>query len=237
MKSTQALHEAGQSLWLDNITRALLDGGILARYVDEYLVTGLTSNPTIFDKAIEDGTAYDADIAARKASGASDKEVFFELALADLRRAADLFVPVHARTDRVDGWVSLEVSPLLAHDTQTTVEQAQGLHRRAALDNLFINIPDPEAPDVLYVEALAVPFTVDTMPDHTLEAFADHGTLGDLLLADGGDADQVIAAFARAGVDTSALAGELQRQGAEAFAASWQDLLARIGARHEQLSR
>ena len=80
----------------------------------------------------------------------------------------------------MDGWVSLEVSPLLAHDTQTTVEQAQGLHRRAALDNLFINIPDPEAPDVLYVEALAVPFTVDTMPDHTLEAFADHGTLGAL---------------------------------------------------------
>ncbi len=141
MKPTQALHEAGQSLWLDNITRALLDGGILARYVDEYSVTGLTSNPTIFDKAIEDGTAYDADIAARKASGASDEEVFFELALADLRRAADLFAPVHARTDTVDGWVSLEVSPLLAHDTQTTVEQAQGLHRKAALDNLFIKIP------------------------------------------------------------------------------------------------
>ena len=359
MKPTQALHEAGQSLWLDNITRALLDGGILARYVDEYSVTGLTSNPTIFDKAIEDGTAYDADIAARKASGAPDEEVFFELALADLRRAADLFAPVHARTDTVDGWVSLEVSPLLAHDTQTTVEQAQGLHRRAALDNLFIKIPgtpeglpaieeciyaavpvnvtllfsaeqyqaaagaylrgverriqagrnpavasvaslfvsrwdtavagrvpaelrdrlgiavakqayrayrelldsprwgrlanegaraqrllwastsvkDPEALDVLYVEALAVPFTVDTMPDHTLEAFADHGTLGDLLPADGGDADQVIAAFARAGVDTSALAGELQRQGADAFAASWQDLLDRVGARHEQLSR
>jgi hypothetical protein len=111
MKPTQALHEAGQSLWLDNITRALLDEGILARYVDEYSVTGLTSNPTIFDEAIKDGTAYDADIAARKASGASDEEVFFELALADLRRAAGLFAPVHARTDKVDGWVSLEVSP------------------------------------------------------------------------------------------------------------------------------
>jgi transaldolase len=359
MKPTQALHEAGQSLWLDNITRALLDEGILARYVDEYSVTGLTSNPTIFDKAIRDGTVYDADIAARKASGASDEEVFFELALADLRRAAELFGPVHARTDTVDGWVSLEVSPMLVHDTQRTVEQAEGLHRRAALDNLFIKIPgtpeglpaieecigaavpvnvtllfsagqyqaaaeaylrgverriragrnpavasvaslfvsrwdaavadrvpgelrdrlgiavarqvyrayralldsprwlrlahegaraqrllwastsvkDPAAPDVLYVDALAAPFTVDTMPDHTLEAFADHGIVGDLLPADGGDADQVIAAFARAGIDAAALAGELQRQGAEAFMASWQDLLARIGARHEQLSR
>jgi len=359
MKPTQALHEAGQSLWLDDITRALLDEGILARYVDEYSVTGLTSNPTIFDKAIKDGTAYDADIAARKASGASDEEVFFELALADLRRAAGLFAPVHARTDKVDGWVSLEVSPLLARDTPRTVDQAEGLHRRAALDNLFIKIPgtpeglpaieecicaavpvnvtllfsaqqyqaaaeaylrgverriqaglnpavasvaslfvsrwdtavagrvpgelrdrlgiavarrayrayralldsprwlrlanegaraqrllwastsvkDPEASDVLYVEALAAPFTVDTMPDHTLEAFADHGTVGELLPADDGDADQVIAAFARAGIDAASLAGELQRQGAEAFVASWQDLLARIGARHEQLSR
>ena len=298
MKPTQALHEAGQSLWLDNITRALLDEGILARYVDEYSVTGLTSNPTIFDKAIKDGTDYDADIAAHKATGASDEEVFFELALADLRRAAGLFAPVHARTGTVDGWVSLEVSPLLAHDTPRTVDQAEGLHRRAALDNLFIKIPgtpeglpaieecictavpvnvtllfsaeqyqaaaeaylrgverriqagrnpavasvaslfvsrwdtavagrvpgelrdrlgiavarqayrayrelldsprwlrlanegaraqrllwastsvkDPEAPDVLYVEALTAPFTVNTMPDHTLEAFADHGT-------------------------------------------------------------
>ena len=125
MKPTQALHEAGQSLWLDNITRALLDKGILARYVAEYSVTGLTSNPTIFDRAIRDGTAYDADIAARKASGAADEEVFFDLALADLRRAADLLAPVHARTDGVDGWVSLEVSPLLAHDTPRTVDQAR----------------------------------------------------------------------------------------------------------------
>ncbi len=141
MKPTQALHEAGQSLWLDNITRTLLDEGILTRYVDEYSVTGLTSNPTIFDKAIKDGSAYDADIAARKASGASDEEVFFELALADLRRAAGLFTPVHARTDKVDGWGSLEGAPLLAHDTPRTVDQAEGLHRRAALDNLFIKIP------------------------------------------------------------------------------------------------
>jgi transaldolase len=359
MKPTQALHGAGQSLWLDNITRALLDEGILARYVAEYSVTGLTSNPTIFDRAIRDGTAYDADIAARKADGASDEEVFFDLAVADLRRAAELFAPVHARTDGVDGWVSLEVSPLLAHDTPRTVDQAGTLHRRAALDNLFIKIPgtpegllaieecicaavpvnvtllfsaeqyqaaaeaylrgverrirvgldpavasvaslfvsrwdaavagrvpaelrdrlgiavarqayrayrelldsarwlrlanegaraqrllwastsvkDPADPDVLYVEALAAPFTIDTMPDHTLAAFADHGIVGDLLPADGGDADQVIAAFAQAGIDAAALAGELQRQGSEAFVAAWQDLLARIGARHEQLSR
>jgi hypothetical protein len=132
VKPTQALHEAGQSLWLDN-TRALLDEGVLARYVDEYSVTGLTSNPTIFDKAIKDGTAYDAGIAAGKASGASDEGMFFELALADLRRAAGLFAPVHARTDKVDGWVSLEVSPLLAHDAPRTVDLAEGVHRRAAL--------------------------------------------------------------------------------------------------------
>lgn len=358
MKPTQALHEAGQSLWLDNITRTLLDEGILARYLAEDAVTGLTSNPTIFDKAIRNGTDYDADIAAGKAAGASDEEVFFELALTDLRRAAGLFAPVHVRTSGVDGWVSLEVSPLLAHDTRRTVDQAAGLHRQAGLDNLFIKIPgtaeglpaieeciysgvpvnvtllfsaeqyqaaaeaylrgverriraglnpavgsvasvfvsrwdaavagrvpselrnrlgiavakrayrayrelldsprwwrlanegtpaqrllwastsvkDPGAPDVLYVEALAAPFTVDTMPDQTLEAFADHGTAGQLLSPDGGDAGQVITAFARAGVDTVSLASELQRQGTEAFVSSWQDLLAQIGTRHRQLS-
>jgi transaldolase len=128
MKPTQALQEAGQSLWLDNITRALLDEGI-------------TSSPTIFDRAIRNGTAYDADITAQKAAGASDEGAFFELALADLRRAADLFAPVHGRTDGVDGWASVEVSPLLAHDTPRTVEQDEGLHRQAALDNLFIKIP------------------------------------------------------------------------------------------------
>jgi transaldolase len=359
MKPTQALHDAGQSLWLDNITRTLLDQGTLARYIAEYSVTGLTSNPTIFDKAIKDGADYDADIAAGKAAGASDEDVFFKLALADLSRAAGLFAPVHARTDRVDGWVSLEVSPLLAHDTKSTVDQAGSLHRRAALDNLFIKIPgtpegapaieeciyagvpvnvtllfsaeqyraaadaylrgverriqagrdpvvasvaslfvsrwdvavadrvpadlrdrlgiavsgqvyrayrelldsprwgrlanagaraqrllwastsdkDPKASDVIYVAALAAPFTVNTMPDQTLEAFADHGQVGDLMPADGGDADQVIAAFTRAGIDVAALAGDLQRQGADGFVASWRDLLARIGARHEQLSR
>jgi transaldolase len=219
MKPTQALHEAGQSLWLDNTTRALLDGGILARYVAEYSVTGLTSNPTIFDKAIRDGTAYDAGIAARKAAGASDEQVFFNRALADLRRAAELFAPVHARTDGVDGWVSLEASPPLVspHWARLANEGA----RAQRLLRASTSVKDPRAPDVLYVEALAAPFTVNTMPEAALEAFADHGTVGELLPGDG----------------TASLAAELQRHGAEAFAASWQDLLARIGARHEQLAR
>ncbi|MFD4973262.1 transaldolase [Streptomyces sp. NPDC058424] len=358
MKPTQALHDAGQSLWLDNITRALLDEGTLDRYIAEYSVTGLTSNPTIFDKAIEGGHDYDADIADRKAAGASDEEVFFELAVADLRRAADLLAPSHDRTDGVDGWVSLEVSPLLAHDTGSTIDEARALHRRAARDNLFIKIPgtaeglpaieeciysgvpvnvtllfsaeqyqaaaeaymrgverrvadgldpavpsvaslfvsrwdkavagrvpdelrdrlgiaiarqtyhayrelldsprwqrlanegarpqrllwastsvkDPEAPDVLYVAALTAPFTINTMPDRTLEAVADHGKVGELLPADGGDCEEVIAAFARAGIDVGSLAGELQREGADAFVTSWKDLLDRIGSRHKQLS-
>ncbi len=331
MKPTQALHEAGQSLWLDNITRALLDKGILARYVAEYSVTGLTSNPTIFDRAIKDGTAYDADIAARKADGATDEQVFFDLALADLRRAAELLAPVHARTDGVDGWVGnlfikipgtaeglpaveeciyagvpVNVTLLFSAEQYRAAAEAylRGVQRRirAELDpavgsvaSLFVSrwdaavadrvpdelrnrlgiavakqayrayrellvsarwarlanegaraqrllwastsVKDPRARDVLYVEALAAPFTVNTMPDQTLEAFADHGTVAEFLPADGGDADQVIAAFAQAGIDTAALAAELQRQGAEAFAASWQDLLARIGARREQLAR
>jgi transaldolase len=307
MKPTQALHEAGQSLWLDNITRALLDEGILARYVDEYSVTGLTSNPTIFDKAIRDGTAYDADIAARKASGASDEEVFFELALDNLfikipgtpeglpaiEECICAAVPVNVtllfsagqyqaaaeaylrgverriqagRNPAVASVASLFVSrwdtavagrvPGELHD-RLGIAVARQAYRayRALLDSprwlrlanegaraqrllwASTSVKDPAAPDVLYVDALAAPFTVDTMPDHTLEAFADHGIVGDLLPADGGDADQVIAAFAQAGIDAAALAGELQRQGAEAFMASWQDLLARIGARHEQLSR
>jgi transaldolase len=215
-------------------------------------VTGLTSNPTIFDKAIRDGTAYDADIAARKASGASDEEVLFELALADLRRAAGLFAPVHARTDtavagRVPGELRDRLGIAVARQAYRAYRALLDSPRWLRLANegaraqrllwASTSVKDPAAPDVLYVDALAAPFTVDTMPDHTLEAFADHGIVGDLLPADGGDADQVIAAFAQAGIDVAALAGELQRQGAEAFMASWQDLLARIGARHEQLSR
>ena len=359
MRRTQALHDAGQSIWLDNITRTLLDRGILDRYIARYSVTGLTSNPTILDNAIKEGTDYDANIAARKATGASDEEVVFELALADLRRAADKFAPIYARTDGVDGWVSLEVSPLLAHNAQSTIEEATALCRKGARGNLFIKIPgtveslpaieeciysripvnvtllfsaeqyeaaaeaylrgverriqagknpavasvaslfvsrwdkavagrvpeelrdrlgiavakqayrayrelldsprwgrlanegarpqrllwastsvkDPKAPDVLYVNALAAPLTINTMPEHTLEAFADHGEVGELLPADGGDADEVIAAFAKADIDTESLADELQQEGAEAFVASWKDLLARVGSRHEQLSR
>jgi len=358
MKATEALHDAGQSIWLDNITRALIDEGTLDRYIGEYSVTGLTSNPTIFDKAIEGGRDYDADIAKRKATGASDEEVFFELAVADLRRAADLFAPIHDRTDGVDGWVSLEVSPLLAHDTGSTIDEAKALHRKAARDNLFIKIPgtaeglpaieeciyagvpvnvtllfsakqyqaaaeaylrgverrvtdgidpavdsvaslfvsrwdkavtgqvpeqlrdqlgiavarqvyrayrelldsprwerlanegarpqrllwastsvkDPEAPDVLYVAALAAPFTINTMPDQTLEAFADHGKVGELLPAHDGGSDQIIAAFAKAGIDVSSLADKLQREGADTFVTAWKDLLDRIGSRHKQLS-
>ena len=358
MKRTQALHDAGQSIWLDNITRTLRDTGILDRYIARYSATGLTSNPAFLDKAIKDGADYDADIAARKAVGASDEEVAFDLAIADLRRAADKFAPIHARTDGVDGWVSLEVSPLLAHNAQKTIEAATALYRKGARGNLYIKIPgtaeslpaieeciysrvpvnvtllfsaeqyeaaadaylrgverriqagknpavasvaslfvsrwdkavagrvpgelrdrlgiavakqayrayrelldsprwgrlanegarpqrllwastsvkDPEAPDVLYANALAAPLTVNTMPEHTLEAFADHGEVGGLLPADGGDADEVVAAFAKAGIDIESLADQLQREGADAFVASWKDLLARVGSRHEQLS-
>jgi len=141
MKPTQRLHEVGQSLWLDNITRGLLDRGTLERYIAEDAVTGLTSNPTIFDKAIEGGSDYDTEIVTYKRAGASDEEVFFELALADLRRAADLFAPVHQHTDGVDGWVSLEVSPLLARDTKATIAEAKALYAKAGLPNLFIKIP------------------------------------------------------------------------------------------------
>jgi transaldolase len=358
MRPTQALHEAGQSIWLDNITRALLNSGTLAHYISEYSLTGLTSNPTILDKAIESSADYDEDVAARKAAGASGEEVLFDIAVTDLRRAADLFGPIHGRTDGVDGWVSLEVSPLLAHDTQSTIDEATNLCRKAARGNLFIKIPgtaeglpaieeciyegipvnvtllfsaehylaaadaylrgverrilsgrtpvvasvasifvsrwdkavagrvpehlrdrlgiavakrayrayrelldsprwarlatqgarpqrllwaststkDPEAPDVLYVTALAAPFTINTMPDQTLEAFADHGTVGKFLPADGGDADQVLAAFTEAGIDVGALAGQLQREGADAFVASWKDLLTRIGSRSQEPS-
>jgi transaldolase len=140
MKATEQLRDSGQSLWLDNITRQMLDSGQLARYVEEYSVTGLTSNPSIFDKAIASGD-YDADIRRRFAQGVTGEDLFFELAIEDLRRAADLFRPIHERTDGVDGWVSLEVSPLLAHDAARTIAAAKSLHERAARRNLFIKIP------------------------------------------------------------------------------------------------
>jgi transaldolase len=358
LKPTAKLHQIGQSLWLDNITRTMLDDGTLARYIDELSVTGLTSNPTIFDKAISGTDAYDEQIAELRSNGHTPEEVFFELAIADLRRATDLFADVHRRTDSVDGWVSLEVSPLLADDAAATIEQAAHLHEKAERDNLFIKIPgteagrraieesifagvpinvtllfsrehylgaadaymrgverrieagldphvasvaslfvsrwdvavsdevpdelrnrlgvaiggrafrayhelldserwqrllnegarpqrllwastgtkDPDASDVLYVEALASPLTVNTMPDNTLNAFADHGEVGELLPADGGDAEAVLAEFGAAGVDVEALAERLQREGAEAFVESWQDLLSSIRSETERLA-
>ena len=358
MKATQQLHEAGQSLWLDNITRGLLDKGTLANYIGEYSITGLTSNPTIFDKAIEAGADYDSDIAAWKAAGASDEEVFFELALSDLRRAADLFAPAHQRSDGVDGWVSLEVSPLLAHDTNATITQAAALHAKADRPNVFIKIPgtveglpaieecifgglpinvtllfsaeqyvaaaeaylrgierrvraglnpavtsvgsvfvsrwdaavadkvpaelrdrlgiaaatvayqayrdlldsprwgrlanegarpqrllwaststkNPDAPDTLYVSALAAPFTINTMPEATLRAFADHGQVGALMRTDGGDAEQTLHTYASIGIDHQVLAAQLQRDGAKSFDTSWKSLLASIAAKHQRLT-
>jgi transaldolase len=350
VKPNAELHQLGQSIWLDNITRTMLDDGTLARHIDELSVTGLTSNPTIFDKAISGGEAYDEQIAELAPSGSSPEEIFFELAIADLRRATDLFAAVHERTDGVDGWCSLEVSPKLADDTAATIEQAAKLHGQAERDNLFIKIPgteagreaieesifagipinvtllfsreqylaaadaymrgverrieagldpnvgsvaslfisrwdvavsdevpaelrnrlgvaiggrtfrayhelldserwqrllnegaraqrllwastgtkDPDASDVLYVEALAAPFTVNTMPENTLLAFADHGEVGEPLPAEGGDAEDVLAQFAAAGIDVDALATRLQEEGAKAFVKSWDDLLKTI---------
>jgi transaldolase len=357
MKPTQQLHELGQSLWLDNITRDMLADGTLRRYIDELSVTGLTSNPTIFDKAITGGDAYDEELSALTDEGNAPEETFFELALTDLRDAAKMFEPVHERTDRVDGFVSLEVSPLLADDADATIAQAAELHERAAC-NIYIKIPgtdagrraieesifagvpinvtllfsteqylgaadafmrgverrieagldadvpsvaslfvsrwdvavhdsvpeelrnrlgiavanrayrayrelldsprwqrlanegarpqrllwastgtkDPEAPDVLYIEALAAPFTINTMPDKTLLAFADHGEVGDPLPADGGDADEVLARFSDASIHEDELAARLQREGAEAFTKSWQDLLGSIGSEAARLT-
>lgn len=347
MKPTQALHNFGQSLWLDNITRGLLDSGTLQRYIGEFAVTGLTSNPTIFDNAISKSADYDGDISRGAAGAKSQEDLFFDLALADLKRAADLFLPIFKRTDGVDGWVSLEVSPTLAFDTKGSTSAARDLHQRAGKPNLFIKIPgtkeglpaieeatfagipvnvtllfsqaqyaaaadaylrgverrieaglnpavgsvaslfisrwdvatagkvpaelvnrlgiavaqqtykayrellasprfqraanagarmqrllwastgtkDPKAPDILYVKALAAPFTVNTMPEGTLKAFADHGDFGAAVPADGGDSQKVLAAFAKAGIDTDALAKKLQEEGAASFEKSWNDLM------------
>ncbi|HMO47429.1 MAG TPA: transaldolase [Rubrivivax sp.] len=355
--ATAALQALGQSLWLDNITRALLDSGTLQRYIDELSVSGLTSNPTIFDHALK-GSDYDAEIRARMKTGASGEALFFALALQDLVRAADLFRPVHQRTRGVDGWVSLEVSPLLAYDTQSTLAAARELHARAARPNLFIKIPgtaegvpaieeatfagvpinvtllfssahyraaaeawlrgierrieaglsadvisvaslfvsrwdvavagklppelhmklgiavarqtyqaygeflasarvqrvmnegatpqrllmastgtkDPQASDTLYIEALAAPFTINTMPEATLHAFADHGRLGAPLPADGGDCEAVLAAVRKAGIDPQALAAQLQSDGAAAFVKSWHELLGRIASKSAALA-
>ena len=356
--NTARLHALGQSLWLDNITRALLDSGTLQRYITELSVTGLTSNPTIFDHALKGSSDYDADIAAGLKQGQSGEALFFTLALQDLTRAADLFLPVHQRTRGVDGWVSLEVSPLLAYDTQSTLAAARELHACAARPNLFIKIPgtaegvpaieqaifagvpinvtllfsaahyraaaeawlrgierrldaglapnvasvaslfvsrwdvavagklpadlqmklgiavgrqaykaygeflasarvrrvmnegavpqrllmastgtkDPKASDTFYVEALAAPFTVNTMPEGTLKAFAEHGKVGAPVPADGGDCEAVLADVRAAGIDLEALAARLQSEGAEAFVKSWHELLGRIAAKSAALT-
>jgi transaldolase len=351
VRPTRKLHALGQSLWLDNITRTMLDDGTLARYIDELLITGLTSNPTIFDHAFQTSDAYDDAIRSAAEGGRAPEDDFFALAIEDLRAAADLFRGIWDRTDGVDGWVSLEVSPRLAYDSQGTIEAAAQLFAQAGRPNLFIKIPgtkeglpaieeaifagvpvnvtllfsaeqylaaadahlrgverridagldpavgsvaslfvsrwdtthestdqpaevhdalgiaqakrtyrayrellesarwqrlanqgarpqrllwastgtkDPNASDVLYVRALAAPFTVNTMPEKTLLAFADHGEVTNFLPADGGDADQVIARFAAAGVDIDRLAARLQSEGAEKFVRSWEDLMGTI---------
>ena len=357
MSRTKQLHDVGQSLWIDNITRTMLDDGTLERYIDELSVTGLTSNPTIFDKAIGGGDAYDEQIGELQAQGLSGEELFFELALTDLRRAAKLFEPINERTDDVDGWVSLEVSPLIADDAEATIKQAADLHSRADC-NVFIKIPgtkagltaieesifagipinvtllfstdqylaaadaymkgierrieaglgamvpsvasvflsrwdvavadevggslrnklgiaigkwtyaayrellgtertlrlenegarpqrllfastgtkDPDASDVLYIEALAAAYTINTMPEPTLLAFADHGDVGEALPHDGGDAGELLTEFASAGVDLDGLAQRLQDEGEEAFNKSWREMIGSMESKREAVA-
>jgi transaldolase len=359
MKPTQAVHDLGQSLWLDNITRSLLRTGELRRYIDELSITGLTSNPTIFDHAIKNSADYDEAVKRKLAEGKSGEKLFFELALEDLIKAADLFRPVFDRTGGVDGWVSLEVSPLLAHDTKSTVAEAKDLHAQAHRPNLLIKIPgtkeglpaieeaifagipvnvtllfsddqyiaaaeafmrgverridaglkpdvgsvasifvsrwdvavtgkvpptlnnqlgiavgkrvykaylgllnsprwmraynagarpqrllwastgtkDPKASDVLYVKALAAPFTVNTVPESTLKAFAEHGAVGATMPTDGGDSEEVLARFAAAKINVQALSVQLQEDGAKSFVNSWNDLMDVIRSKSALLKR
>jgi transaldolase len=358
MKATRTLRDLGQSLWLDNITRDLLNSGTLKRYLGELSVTGLTSNPTIFDHAIK-SSAYDVAIREGLEKGKSGESLFFDLALDDLTRAADLFRPIHDRTNGVDGWVSLEVSPLLAHDTASTIAAAKKLFARAGRPNLFIKIPgtqeglpaieeaifagvpvnvtllfsreqyvaaagaylrgierriaaglnpqvgsvasifisrwdvavagkvpealnnrlgiaiagriykayldllinprsqraynvgarpqrllwastgtkDPKASDILYIKALAAPFTVNTMPEGTLKALADHGKIGPIMAADDGDCEKVLAEFAKAGINVDSLAAQLQDEGAKSFVKSWNELLAVIASKSDALKQ
>src|SRR6516162_2427189 len=359
MKATQLLHNLGQSIWLDNITRDLINTGTLKQYVAELSVTGLTSNPTIFDHAIKNSTAYDSTIREKLAQGKSGEALFFELALEDLTRAADIFVPIFERSNCVDGWVSLEVSPLLAYDTRSTLAAAKGLCARAGRHNLFIKIPgtkeglpaieeaifagvpvnvtllfsrehyleaaesflrgierrieaglnpnvgsvasvfvsrwdsavaskvpadltnrlgiaiaertykacrsllssprwqraynagarsqrllwastgtkDPKASDILYIKALAAPFTINTMPEATLKALAEHTQLGSILSADGGDCEEVLAQFGKARVDVDALAAQLQDEGAKSFVKSWNELMSVITSKSAVLKK
>jgi transaldolase len=359
MKATRKLHDLGQSLWLDNITRGMLRSGTLRRYIDELSVTGLTSNPTIFDHAIKNSADYDGSIRRNVDEGKKGEELFYNVALEDLTQAADLFAPIHDRTSGVDGWVSLEVSPTLAHDTKASIAVAKSLHAQAGRRNLLIKIPgtkeglpaieeaifsgvpinvtllfsreqylaaadaymrgierridkglsadigsvaslfvsrwdvavaekvpkaltnrlgiaiakrtykayhellgsprwqraynagarpqrllwastgtkDPKASDVLYVRSLAAPFTVNTMPEGTLKAFADHGDVGGSMPADGGDCEKVLAEFAKAGIDIDALADQLQVEGAQSFVKSWNDLMGVISQKASALKK
>ncbi len=359
MKATELLYNLGQSLWLDNITRDLLDQGTLERYIDELSVTGLTSNPTIFDHSIKGSAAYDTAIREALGKGSTGEALFFDLALDDLVRAADLFRPIHEGTNGVDGWVSIEVSPLLAHETAKTIAAALELSARAGRPNLFIKIPgtkeglpaieevifagvpvnvtllfsreqylaaaeaylrgierriaaglnpqvgsvasmfisrwdaavagkvpgtlksrlgiavagriykayldqlsnprwqraynrgarpqrllwastgtkDPKASDILYIKALASPFTVNTMPEATLNAFDDHGELGAAMAPDGGDCEQVLGEFAKSGVHVDALAARLQDEGAKSFVKSWRELLEVIASKSNALKK
>lgn len=358
MKPTEALQNLGQSLWIDDITREMLDSGTLKKYIDDFSVTGLTSNPTIFDNAVSKSNSYDPEIKRLRKAGYEGEALFFELALQDLSRAADLFLPIHERTATVDGYVSLEVSPLIAYDTSATVLEAKRLYARAHKPNLFIKIPgtkeglpaieeaiysgvsinvtllfssahcvaaadaymkglerrvseglspdvrsvasifisrwdkavldkapddlrdklgiavahqayrdyrtmlatdrwqrlesmgarpqrllfaststkDPRASDTLYIGALAAPNTVNTMPDKTLLAFGDHGTLDGALAADGGDCEDILAAYEKAGISVAGLAAQLQKDGAASFVKSWQDLLQSIETKSKALA-
>ncbi len=356
-KITALLYRMGQSLWLDNITRDLLDSGTLKKYIEELSVTGLTSNPTIFNNAIKNSTSYDTAVAQKVKEGKSGEELFFELAIEDLARAADLFKPIHERTNGVDGWVSLEVSPKLAYDAQSTLAAAKQLHAQAGRPNLFIKIPgtpeglpaieeaifsgvpvnvtllfspdhyraaaaaylrgiqrrieaglnpavesvasvfvsrwdgavagktheefrnrlgiamaertykiyrdmlhsdrwmrlanhgahpqrllwastgtkDPHAPDYLYVKALASPNTINTMPEATLLKFGEHGELGRILSSGGGDSEEVVYNMSRQGVDMEALAAKLQKEGAESFVKSWEEMMSVVAQKAQAL--
>jgi len=358
MNKAQELHDLGQRLWLDSISREILDKGVLRRYIDEYAITGLTSNPTIFEEAIGKTSAYDEAIRAKAGAGQRGEALFTELALEDLRRAADLFRPVFDASAGVDGWVSMEVSPLLAYDTSGSIEAAARIHRQGERPNLFVKIPgtpegvpaieesvfagipinvtllfsreqyvaaaeaylrgierriaakrdprvasvaslfvsrwdkavaervplelrnrlgiavggrtyrayrellassrwrklaaagarpqrllwastgtkDPNASNTLYVEALAAPDTIDTMPEKALHAFAKHGKIGGVMAEDGGDAESVLTRFGKVGIDIDALAVDLQREGAQAFVRSWNELLKRIADKSKALS-
>ena len=358
MNAIRQLRKLGQSLWLDNITRELIDQGGLARYIKDFAVTGLTSNPTIFDAAIGSGSAYDEGIREKTAEGKSGEALFIELALEDLRAAADQFRPAHDASDGVDGWVSMEISPLLAANTHDSIKSARNIYQQGARPNLLVKIPgtpegtfaieesifagvpinvtllfsreqylasaeaylrgierriaagrdprvasvaslfvsrwdvavndrvpielrnrlgiavansvyrayqdlyatprcraliqagarpqrllwastgtkDPRATDTLYVEALAAPDTINTLPEKTLRAFADHGLLKGPMSGTGDVADKMLGLFAGIGIDVDKLASQLQREGAQAFVVSWKELLQRIAAKSATLS-